>query len=152
MITPGRVAGATQVRLNAAARHRMLGPTAVVAGAAACCTAIWLADPTTPGGLLPACPTKAFLGINCPGCGSLRAVYSLLHADLPAALRYNAIGVVALALLCYAFAAYCVGVWRGRRVRSWQHLRYAPMLTVVVAGVWFVIRNIPVAPFTSLRV
>ena len=98
------------------------------------------------------CPTKALLGIDCPGCGSLRAVYWLMHGNLGEALRYNALGVVALVLLGWAFVAYCVGLWRGRRVRSWQHLRFAPFVALVAVGVWIVIRNIPVAPFDALRV
>ncbi|MGV9857844.1 DUF2752 domain-containing protein [Gordonia sp. NPDC003425] len=132
--------------------HPVLGPVAVVASAGLCCTAIWLGDPTTPGGPLPVCPTKLLLGIDCPGCGSLRAIYALLHGDVSDALRYNAVGVAAIALLGWAFVAYCVGLWRGRRVRSWQHLRFAPAVTLVVVLIWFVIRNIPIAPFDALRV
>jgi len=41
------------------------------------------------------CPTKALLDIDCPGCGGMRMVYSLLHGDIGAALRYNALSVIA---------------------------------------------------------
>ncbi|GAA1481238.1 DUF2752 domain-containing protein [Gordonia sinesedis] len=149
---PGRVTDAAGTLVSRVARHRVAGPAVIVAGVAACCTAVLLGDPTTPGGPLPVCPTKALAGIDCPGCGALRAIYSLLHADVLAALRYNAVAVVAIGLLGWAFVAYCVGLWRGRRVRSWQHLRYAPVVTAVVVMTWFVIRNIPVEPFASLRV
>ncbi|WP_066169178.1 DUF2752 domain-containing protein [Gordonia hydrophobica] len=121
-------------------------------GFAGVCTVVWLGDPTTPGGFLPPCPTKLLLHIDCPGCGSTRALYSLLHGDVPAALHYNAVGVVALMLLGYAFVAYTIGLWRGRRVHSWQQWRYAPMVALVVTVVWFIIRNIPIEPFTGLAV
>lgn len=124
----------------------------VVGGVTLGCVGIWFADPTTPGGPSPLCPTKALFGIDCPGCGSLRAIYALLHGDIGAAVHYNAVGVVCIALLLWAFGAYCVGLWRGRRVRSWQHHRWAAVTLLVVVGVWFVIRNIPVHPFTSLYV
>lgn len=132
--------------------HRILGPAVVVVGAGLACTGIWFADPTTPGGPAPTCPTKLLFGIDCPGCGSLRMIYSLLHGDVTAAVRYNAVGVLFLALLVWAFVAYCVGLRRGRRVRSWQHNRWAAIVVLVVVCTWFVIRNIPVAPFTALRV
>lgn len=138
--------------MSAVSKHRLLGPGIVVAGTAVACTAIWFGDPTTPGGPLPLCPTKALLNINCPGCGAMRCVYSLMHGDLPAALHYNAFAVVALGLLAYAFVAYTIGLWSGRRIRSWQHLRYSANILLVVVCVWFVIRNIPVEPFRSLRV
>ena len=87
-----------------AARGSLGSPLAVAGLAAVGCAAVWCCDPTTPGGLLPVCPTRALLGIDCPGCGTLRAVYSLLHLDLGGALRYNALGVVALAGRVWAVA------------------------------------------------
>ncbi|MFT4088373.1 MAG: DUF2752 domain-containing protein [Gordonia sp. (in: high G+C Gram-positive bacteria)] len=129
-----------------------MGPGVVVAGVASVCTCIWFADPTTPGGPLPTCPTKALLHIDCPGCGSLRAIYSLMHGDLGAALRFNALGVAALVMLAAAFVTYTVGLWSERPVRSWQKFRYAPAVVLSVTLIWFVIRNLPFAPFTSLKV
>ncbi|BBX75130.1 hypothetical protein MSHI_30360 [Mycobacterium shinjukuense] len=62
-------------------------PLVVAAAATLMCAAIWVADPTTPNGPLPTCPTKALLGIDCPGCGSLRMLHSLMHGDLLAAAK-----------------------------------------------------------------
>lgn len=74
-------------------------PLMVAASATLMCAAIWVGDPTTPNGPLPVCPTKALLGIDCPGCGSLRMLYSLLHGDLLQAARFNALGLLAVVLL-----------------------------------------------------
>ncbi len=44
-------------------------------------------------------------GFECPGCGSQRAIHSLLHLDIAAAFRFNALLVLSLplvALLIYA--------------------------------------------------
>jgi hypothetical protein len=127
-------------------------PLGVALAAGLMCGAVWMGDPTTPGGPLPVCPTKALLGIDCPGCGSLRMVYSLLHGDVLSAVRYNAIGLIAVLLLLWAYAAWTYGRLVGRRITSWQHYRWAPAIALAVVGVWFVIRNIPVAPFTMLHV
>lgn len=132
--------------------HRWLGPAAVLACSGAACVAIDLGDPTTPGGFLPPCPTKLIFGVDCPGCGAMRMIYSLMHGDVSKALHYNAFAAVAVLLLAYAFVAYTIGLWTGRRVRSWQHRRFAPMAVLVVTLGWFIVRNIPVGPFASLRV
>lgn len=130
----------------------LVAPGAVAVGACLGCAVVLWGDPTTPGGPLPVCPTKLLLGIDCPGCGSMRMIYSLLHGDLAAAARYNAVALVAVPLLVLAWVTWTRGRWRGRPVVSWQHWRWAPMVTLVVAVSWFVVRNIPVEPFTSLRV
>ena len=136
----------------------MAGPaTVAVAGCAGCALVLW-GDPTTPGGPLPVCPTKALLGITCPGCGSMRMLYSLLHGDLGAAVHFNAVALVALPLLVGAWAAWALARWRGTPMRSWQHVRWglwpsrAPLVAGIVLALWLVVRNIPVEPFTWLRV
>jgi hypothetical protein len=111
-----------------------------------------MGDPTTPGGPLPVCPTKALLGIDCPGCGSLRMVYSLLHGDVLGAARYNALGLVSVLFLVWAYLAWTYGRLAGRRIVSWQHHRWAAAVALTLVTVWFVIRNLPFPPFTALYV
>lgn len=135
------------------ARLAALGaPVGVAALAGAGCLAVWWADPMTPGGPLPVCPTRALLGINCPGCGGLRMVYSLLHGDLVAAVQFNVVALVALPLLFWAWVVWALARWRGRPLSAFAHYRWAPAITFIVVLVWFVVRNIPVEPFTALRV
>jgi Protein of unknown function (DUF2752) len=132
---------------------RSLAPPLAVAAAAACgCAVIWFTDPTVPGGLLPVCPTKALLGIDCPGCGSLRMIYSLLHLDVASAVRFNALGVVAVVLLGWAYAVWLYGRATGRRILSWQHLRWSAPAVLAVTLAWFLVRNLHFGPFTALYV
>ena len=131
---------------------RLGGPLLVGALAAGACAVVWIGDPTTPGGFLPVCPTKALLGIDCPGCGTLRMIYSLLHFDFISAVRFNALAVVALAFLIVAFAVWTYGSIVGRKISGWQHHRWAATVTMVLVTLWFVVRNLPFAPFTALRV
>jgi hypothetical protein len=127
-------------------------PIGVALAAGLVCGAVWIGDPTTPGGPLPVCPTHALLGIDCPGCGSMRMLYSLLHGDIHGALRYNALGFVAVMFLLWAFGAWTYGRFVGRRIHSWQHHRWAAVVALVLFSTWFVIRNLPFAPFTGLYV
>jgi hypothetical protein len=44
----------------------------------------------------PTCQFKAATGLDCPGCGSLRAMHQLLHGNLEAAFQFNALLVASL--------------------------------------------------------
>ncbi|MBP2474081.1 hypothetical protein JOF53_002953 [Crossiella equi] len=134
------------------ALQRVLPPVAVLLAAAGGCAVVLAADPTTPGGVLPTCPTKLLFGIVCPGCGSLRMIYSLLHGRLGDALHYNAVGLLAVAVLVPTWLLWTANRARGRPHRSWTTLRWAPVVVLVITLAWFVVRNIPLAPFTALRV
>lgn len=90
---------------------------AVAAAAAAVCGAVWVGDPTTPNGPLPVCPTKELLGIDCPGFGSLRMLYCLLHGDLLGATRFNALDLLAVVLSAWAYLAWTYGRVAGGRRR-----------------------------------
>ncbi|OSC42688.1 DUF2752 domain-containing protein [Mycobacterium decipiens] len=131
---------------------RLGAPLVVAVSTTLVCAAIWVGDPTTPNGPLPVCPTKALLGIDCPGCGSLRMLYSLMHGNLLAAAGYNALGLVAVVLLVWAYLAWTYGRLVGRRIRSWQHHRWSSVAALSLVVLWFVVRNIPVAPFSALFV
>lgn len=45
------------------------------------------------------CPVHHLSGLKCPGCGTLRAVYSLIHGDLSSALQFNLLSVLMIPLL-----------------------------------------------------
>ncbi|MGV9745615.1 DUF2752 domain-containing protein [Rhodococcus zopfii] len=131
---------------------QLAAPAGVAALSACVCAGVVWADPTTPGGPIPPCPTRSLFGIWCPGCGSSRMLYSLLHLDVPSALRYNAVGVLAVLILVWSFAVWTVGRVRDRRYVQWHQWRRSPQIVLVIVVCWFVIRNIPVEPFSSLRV
>jgi Protein of unknown function (DUF2752) len=132
--------------------RRIAEPAGVAMLAACGCAAVWIGDPTTPGGPFPVCPTKALLGIDCPGCGSLRMLYSLLHGDLYAAVRFNALGLIAVVLLVWAYGAWTYGRLTGRRVGSWQHHGWSAPVALVLALAWFIVRNLGFGPFPALYV
>jgi hypothetical protein len=131
---------------------RLKAPVAVAAGAVCACAFVAWADPTTPGGVIPPCPTYTLFGILCPGCGASRMLYSLVHLDFPSALHFNALGVVATAGLLAMFVVWTVSRVRSTPMPRWERYRWAPHIVLAVVAMWFVVRNIPVAPFTALRI
>ncbi|GAA2350055.1 DUF2752 domain-containing protein [Saccharopolyspora halophila] len=110
------------------------------------------ADPTSESGTwLPPCPFNALTGLDCPGCGGTRAVWSLLHGDLPAALDYNALAVLLIPFFLWLWGAWVGGRWRGTRFRTWGSWRWTPFVLLGLVAVWTVARNLPFPPFTQLR-
>ena len=79
-------------------------------------------------------------------------IYSLLHGDVMGAARFNALGLVALPFLFWAFGAWTYGRLVGRRISSWQHQRWAAAVALVLVCGWFVVRNLPMTPFDALYV
>ncbi|MEU7944355.1 DUF2752 domain-containing protein [Micromonospora taraxaci] len=100
----------------------------------------------------PTCLLKLTTGLDCPGCGGTRALWYVLHADLPAAARHHFLFVFALPFLAYLFVA-----WAGNQAFGWRlpELRISSKVIGGFLGVWLafsVLRNLPWAPFTSLYV
>jgi hypothetical protein len=57
----------------------------------------------------PKCPFLSLTGFQCPGCGSQRAIHQLLHGNLAASFRLNALFLPAL---IYGISGYILAlVW-----------------------------------------
>jgi len=98
----------------------------------------------------PKCPFHYLTGLNCPGCGSLRALHALTHGRVVEALGCNPFLVVCLPLVAAgAVVRFLSGLVRNRSVE----LRLPEKLSLgLVVGVivFFVARNVPAYPFTLL--
>lgn len=64
----------------------------------------------------PRCTFLQVTGLQCPGCGGLRATHALLHGHLAEAWRLNAMWVAALPLGAWSAGAIALGHWTGRRI------------------------------------
>jgi hypothetical protein len=74
-------------------RNLLILGTAVLAAAG-----LFLFDPAT-AGFYPPCLFRTFLGVQCPGCGSLRAAHQLLHGNISEAWALNKPLLIALPLV-----------------------------------------------------
>jgi hypothetical protein len=144
-MTPMQTVDAATAR--ATVRRPVAAP--VVAGGIllAGCVTLAVVDPTHGP---PVCPFKAVTGWDCPGCGGTRALHQLFTGHLGAALSYNVLAVVILPVLLWGLFASLTGALGGPRwksisvARPWIWIAFA-----VVIGFW-VVRNLPVAPFDWL--
>jgi hypothetical protein len=57
----------------------------------------------------PQCPFHKLTGLDCPGCGGLRAMHQLLHGNILTALRFNAFAVLSIPLGIFLALR---GVWK----------------------------------------
>ncbi len=92
-------------------------------------------------GFFPRCVFHELTGYKCPGCGTQRAVHALLHGDVAAALRYNAILLIAVPWIVLCLYAESQ---RTRNPRLYDRLN-APLLIwlfLVLVLIWWLLRNI----------
>lgn len=133
--------------MSRAARYWVvLLPAALVAGAAVLFHVVpenaqWL----------PPCLFHKLTGLNCPGCGTTRALHALLHGDVAGALRLNVMIVVTVPLLVYSVVRTVRGALIGTRPRPAGPLpAWLPWTIAGVIVVFWIARNIPAYPFTLL--
>lgn len=123
---------------------------AILAIVAAALIALAARDPRSYGlGVL--CPSLRFAGVHCPGCGSTRATYDLLHGEVASAFRHNqALLLVGMPLAAWWLVALACEAATGRRPRivtpAW--LGYAAAAGLIA---WGVARNLPWPAFDAVR-
>ena len=97
----------------------------------------------------PVCIFHQVTGLQCPGCGGLRAVHQLLHGHFMAALRLNFLAVVFVPFVGLFCAMLVL-----RRIRQGQSaLTIRPSWLWCVFGLvlaFGILRNLPSEPFTWL--
>jgi hypothetical protein len=112
------------------------------------CTAVlYFFNPST-NGFYPVCRFHQLTGLNCPGCGATRACHALLHGDLSAALRDNALFVLSLPALLLRGGWLAIARYRGRAAGSWLPVNWAWSL-LMIGLVFAVLRNLPAFAFLS---
>ena len=128
--------------MNERAR-RLASPLAIGGAVAAATLALRLRDPHV-AGAWGGCPTKLLTDLDCPLCGSLRAVNDLTHLDLGAALSSNLVLVLMIPLIVLFYARRLVACWRGgEAMRPLAIPSWVWVGGLVVLTVFTVVRNLP---------
>ena len=108
----------------------------IVVSAACLVLAVYtLFDPAS--GYFPQCPFLYFTGLQCPGCGSQRAIHALLHADLSSAWSYNPFLMLSVPLLALLAVSASCGTLKRLRSSVWL-----PRIVLAAVIVWWVARNL----------
>jgi hypothetical protein len=116
----------------------VLGLGAALLGA----VALFLFDPAQHG-FYPRCFFKMTTGLDCPGCGGLRATHQLLHGDIRAAFALNPLFIVAIPVSAF---------WAARSLTERLTQKKWPRLVPTLAALWIggaavvlfgILRNLP---------
>ena len=101
--------------------------------------------------LVPPCPVHSMTGLDCPGCGTTRAVLALTRGDVAAAFGHNAFMVASIPLLAIVWVCW----YRASRPgATWPPLLRSPVPLALWAGAgiaFAVARNLPLPVFDPLR-
>lgn len=93
--------------------------------------------------LFPQCPFLLTTGYECPGCGSQRAIHSMLHFNLADAFRYNAL---ILFLIPYILLGFYLEILNGKkRYPKLEKVFFGKWAAVIVVGailIYWVVRNV----------
>ena len=89
------------------------------------------------------CPVNYVTGLNCPGCGSQRAIHELLHLNFKQAFAYNPLLIAAIpyTALGIAFNTETLKT-RYPKTRKFFYGQRALYVVLVVVILFFILRNI----------
>jgi len=91
----------------------------------------------------PACVFHKLTGLNCPGCGGLRALHHLTHGEIVTAFRCNPLFVVLLPFIVYLAVCW---LKRGREAFDSNAIFFRPAVLwtlLAVTLLFSVLRNLP---------
>ena len=92
---------------------------------------------------VPLCPLHAATGLDCPFCGSLRAVHSLAHVDIAGALDHNIMFTLAVPFLIVGWVLWLARSL-GRPLVARERLPRAVTVACWIIAITFgIVRNIP---------
>jgi hypothetical protein len=109
------------------------------------CLVLYARDPAD-GGIYPPCPFRTITGLDCPGCGTGRALHRVLHGRVDEAFGLNPFAMLMLPVLVIALVAFAWTTFGGRRLPRVQFPPWTGWaLTAFVLAFW-VLRNLPWGP------
>lgn len=111
----------------------------------------FLNNPSDKGTVFLRCPSKLLFGINCPGCGSQRAIHHLLHFEFTEAIQFNALLVITFPLLLYITLIWLYNIIFEKeiRIKLFYNNKFVWALFCLII-IYGIIRNINIYPFTLI--
>jgi hypothetical protein len=88
---------------------------------------------------LPGCPFFELTGLQCPGCGSTRAVNALLHGSFAKAWHYNALAVL---LLPFVTVSVLYNTFLDRDLLVKLRIAWLGWLLLGIIILWWILRNV----------
>lgn len=124
-------------------RQTLIGVGTIVGLCASALLVLYIADPARHS-LYPVCYFHQLTGLDCPGCGSQRAIHQLLHGNLLLAFRLNPLLILSLPLLAFWATRGVLLATKGDRSAFAVPPRWFGWFVAVMI-VFGVVRNLPIA-------
>jgi len=99
-------------------------------------------------GNLPKCLFHQLTGLYCPGCGGQRSLHALLNGNLLSAMSYNLLFILLLPFIIYFIIVFLSGK-KYKQSSFIYNPKFSITVVIIVVSFW-VLRNIPVYPFSWL--
>lgn len=103
-------------------------------------TLVFFVNPSTHK-IYPICQFHQLTGLNCPGCGSTRALYALVHGKFRDALRDNALFVLILGAFAYRSAEFGLNKFFGRANGEFFPIKFL-WIFLFILFVFTILRNL----------
>lgn len=100
--------------------------------------------------IFPRCVFYSFSGYYCPGCGSQRAIYSLLHLNIAGVVQNNFLFLPAVAAIIYHFLHSVLNRRFNWRLPNIFYMKNTPWIIFSIIILFWLLRNLPVYPFSVL--
>ena len=97
----------------------------------------------------PPCVFHLITGWHCPGCGTLRGLSCLVHGDFIGFWNKNKLLILFIPYFTAEYILYAMKCFGIKRSKYFFSSTYIWIFFVVIVLYW-ILRNIPVYPFTSL--
>jgi hypothetical protein len=97
----------------------------------------------------PKCPFRLLTGWQCPGCGSTRACYQLLHLHPLAAFKLNPLMVMTLPFIVYGLLGFTKSAITGKPHRRVFIPTFYLWAWLALLVFFWIFRNTPWYPFVS---
>lgn len=98
--------------------------------------------------ILPKCFFHELTGFYCPGCGVQRSFHAILHGHFLTAANFNLLFVLFLPLIIYFILVFVLDKKHSRSSFVYKP-NFSIAIVIIVVSFW-VLRNLPFAPFSWL--
>lgn len=130
--------------------RQLMAAATIWVGLTAISIFLFFFNPSSPANQwFPKCPFRLVTGCQCPGCGSTRAFYQLLHFHPVAAFKFNPLIMLTLPFLIYGFLGFTKSAITGK---PYRRLFIPPIYLwawLVLMIFFWIFRNTPWYPFIS---
>lgn len=100
--------------------------------------------------LFPRCIFYSVSGYYCPGCGSQRAIHSLLHMNIAGVVQNNVLFLPAVLTIIYHYIHPSLNKKLNWRLPNIFYMKNTPWVIFGIVLLFWMLRNLPFHPFSIL--